>query len=212
MPILPRAQFHSAGRPGVVYLVAGDGERHYYIRYRTPDGKQRFEKAVIRGVRMSAAKADQLRQDGARGISIPNRERRKEERAAKETEAGKWTFDKLWKAWKADPENAGKRGTVKADQRYRKHIKEPFGDREPSSLKPIDIDRLRLSLAMNHAKATTISILGLIRRIERYGASKNLCAGLSFPIILKGKKLGKEPRIKKAPSDEQVESYIKTCE
>jgi len=102
---LPKTQFHSAGRPGVVYLIAGDGERHYYIRYR-------------------------------------------------------------------------------------KHLKVPFGDREPSSLKPLDIDRLRLSLATGHAKSTTITVLGLIRRIERYGASRGFCAWLSFPIILKGKKLG----------------------
>jgi integrase len=152
---LPKTKFHSAGRPGVVYLIAGDGERHYYIRYRTPDGRQRFEKAIIPGVRMSAAKAD---------------------------------------------------------QRYRKHLKVPFGDREPSSLKPLDIDRLRLSLATGHAKSTTITVLGLIRRIERYGASRGFCAWLSFPIILKGKKLGKDPRVKKAPTDEQFEIYIKTCE
>jgi integrase len=210
---LPKAQFHSTDRRGVVYLIAGNKKRHYFIRYRSPDGQQHFERAVIPGVTtMTAAKADQLRQDKARGKVVPNRERRKREREAKVAEAGKWTFDKLWAAWQSDPENKGKRGTIKADQRYRKHLKVPFGNREPSSLKPLDIDRLRLFLATGHAKATTITILGLIRRIERYGASKELCAGLSFPIILKGKKLGKDPRVKKAPSDDQVESYIKTCE
>lgn len=211
---LPKAKFFHTKPPrnGVVYLIAGDGERHYYIKYRSPDGLQRFERAVLPGVRMSPAKADQLRQDRMRGISLPNAERRKVERAAKEAEAGKWTFNRLWKAWQEDPENKGKRGTIKTDQRYRKHLKVPFGNREPSSLKPLDIDRLRLSLATGHAKATTITVLGLIRRIERYGASKGLCAGLSFPIILKGKKLGKDPEVKKAPSDDQVETYITTCE
>jgi len=209
---LPKAQFHSTDRRGVVYLIAGDKKRHYYIRYRSPDGKQHFEPAVIPGVTMTAAKADQLRQDKARGKVVPNRERRKREREAKVAEAGKWTFDKLWKAWQVDPENKGKRGTVKTDQRYRKHLKVPFGNREPSDLKPLDIDRLRLSLAADHSKATTITILGLIRRLERYGAARGLCAGLSFPIILKGKKLGRDPEAKRAPSDEQFEDYIKACE
>jgi len=210
---LPKAQFHSTDRRGVVYLIAGDKKRHYFIRYRSPDGQQHFERAIIPGVTtMTAAKADQLRQDKARGKVVPNRERRKKEREAKAAEAGKWTFDRLWKTWQEDPENKGKRGTVKTDQRYRKHLKIPFGKREPSDLKPLDIDRLRLSLAADHSKATTITILGLIRRLERYGASKNLCAGLSFPIILKGKKLGRDPEVKRAPSDDQVEAYVKTCE
>jgi integrase len=161
---------------------------------------------------MTPAKADQLRQDKARGKALPNAVRRKVERAAKAAEAGKWTFDRLWKAWQEDPENQGKGGTIKTDQRYRKHLKVPFGDREPSDLKPLDIDRLRLSLAADHAKATTITVLGLIRRIERYGASKGLCAGLTFPIILRGKKLGSDPEVKRAPSDEQFDAYVKTCE
>jgi len=208
---IPKAEFHRTEKAGVLYLIAGDGSRRYYIRYRTPDGKQRFEKAVIPGVRMSAAKADQLRQDRARGISIPNRERREAEKAEKEAEAGKWTFDRLWTAWMEDPENDGKRGTIKTAQRYEKHLKAPFGNREPKDLKPLDIDRLRLALADGHAKSTTITILGLITRIERYGASRGLCSGLSFPIVLRGKKLGKDPKVRRAPTDEQVETYIQTC-
>jgi len=211
---LPKANFKRVKphRPGVVYLIAGDKTKHYYIRYRTPAGEQRFERAVIPGVTMTAAKADQLRQDKARGKALPNRERRQKERAAKAAAAGRWTFDKLWEAWQADPENKGKRGTVKTDQRYRKHLKIPFGDREPSELKPLDIDRLRLSLAADHSKATTITILGLIRRLERYGAARGLCPGLTFPIILRGKKLGRDPEAKRAPSDEQFDAYVKACE
>lgn len=210
--------FPCEGYPGVRYLVTASRtpghkpKKTFYIVYRTPDRRQHFEKVVIPGERMTPAKAAGVRADRSRGKELSNTARRKVEEAAKEAEAGKWTFDKLWTAWQEDPENAGKRGTFKADQRYKKHIKIPFGNREPKDLKPIDIDRLRLSLAKDHAKSTTISVLGLIRRIERYGASKNLCAGLTFPIVLRGKTLGREPEVKKAPTDEQVEAYIKTCE
>jgi len=215
----PKVTFFPCGEkyPGVRYLLTASRtpghkpEKTFYIVYRTPDRRQHFEKVIIPGVKVTPAKAAEVRADRSRGKELPNEARREVAKAAKEAEAGKMTFDKLWTKWKEDPENDGKRGTFKADQRYKKHIKIPFGDREPKDLKPLDIDRLRLSLAKDHAKSTTISVLSLVRRIERYGASKNLCAGLPFPIVLRGKTLGREPKVKKAPTDEQVEAYIKTC-
>jgi integrase len=190
----------------------GKAELIYYISYYAPDGRRRFEKAGRECKNdMTAYRAMLLRDKRIAGDELPNAERREAERAAKEAAAGKWTFNRLWAAWQADKENAGKRGTKKADQRYRKHIKGPFGEKEPKDLKPIDIDRLRLVLAKNHAKPTTISVISLIRRIERYGASTGKCPGLSFPIILKGKALGHDPRVKRSPSDAQFEAYEKKC-
>jgi integrase len=213
-----------------VYYIMGTSpatnkpEKIFYISYYR-DGKRYYEKAGRAGQDdMTASRASRIRGRKIDGLELPNVERRKAERAAKEAAAGKWTFNRLWKAWQEDKENAGKRGTQKADQRYRKHIAtlpegeedpkgEPprLGNREPSDLKPLDIDRLRLYLAKDHAKSTTISVLGLIRRIERYGASTGRCPGLTFPIILKGKALGNDPRVKRSPSDEQMNSYIETC-
>lgn len=215
---LERAVFHSTDYPGVVYLESSarspDGklERTYYIRYRSPDGRQHFEPVGgQRKNKMTPAKANVIRSARSRGTELPNRDRRNAKKAAAAAAAGRWTFDKLWKAWQEDPENAGKRGTDKTDQRYRKHIKDPFGEREPSSLKPLDVDRLRLSLAEGHSRETTISVLGLIRRIERYGAATGRCPGLTFPIILRGKRLGRDPEVKRAPTDEQIAAYMKTC-
>ncbi len=204
--------------PGVYYVLAsdpiGDPQRNIYISYRR-ERKQRFEKVGVEGhiidkKKMTPAVASQIRLNRIAGKELPNRERREAERA--DAQAVRWTFDALWEAWKADPENAGKRGTVKADQRYQKHLKDVLGAREPADLKPLDIDRIRLALAKDHARTTTISVIGLIRRIERYGASKNLCAGLPFPVILRGKNLGRDPEVKRAPTDDQVEQFIKTCE
>lgn len=213
-----RFKAKSTDYPGVYYIMGtnakGKPEKIFYISYYDPTGKRHFEKAGRAGKDdMTASRASLLRGAKADGDKdkLPNKEQRKKDAAKKSAEEGKWTFDRLWAAWQADKENDGKRGTVKADQRYRKHIKEPFGDREPFSLRPLDIDRLRIALAKDHAKSTTISIISLIRRIERYGTSTGKCAGLSFPIILKGKVLGKDPRVKRSPSDEQIESYIKTC-
>lgn len=206
---------HATKFPGVYFRWGthrgtGKPERIFYIAYWR-DGKKIEEKA-------GREKADDMTASRANGIrtkKIDGDQSRQEKReaihAAKEAEAGKWTFDKLWKAWKEDPENAGKRGTIKADQKYRKHLKAPFGDREPKDLIREDVDRLRLRLAKDHAKQTTISIVGLLHRIANYGFAKGHCPGLQFPIILKNKILGKEPRVKKAPTAAQVAAYEKTC-
>lgn len=225
---LPKAVFHPCkGHPGVKYLLSaahspdGKPERIYYIRYRTPDGRQRFEKAGK--LATTPAKADGIRRDRSRGLELPNRDQREEKEAAKAAEAGRWTFDKLWTAWQRDPEQGhlnekgevdltqGKRGTHQADARYRKHIAPLLGEREPKDLIIEDIDRLRHGLAKDHARETTRSVISLIVRIARYGFTKGYCPGLPFIINLKKKQMGREPRIKVAPTDEQIQQYIKTC-
>jgi len=212
---LPKAVFHPTDYPGVLYLETasrtpdGKKEKVYYVRYRTPDGRQHFEKA---GKAITTpAKANAVRSARSNGTELPNEARREAKESAKSAEANRWTFDKLWTAWKEDPENAGKRGTHSADMRYKKHIKPPLGDKEPKNLIMEDIDRIRLGLAKTHARETTLSVLNLINRIARYGFIKGYCSGLPFVINMRKKQMGREPRIKVAPSDEQIASYIKTC-
>jgi len=211
-------RFPLKGYKGVFFIlgtspVTGEAERIFYIRYRNPAGKLVEEKAGRAGKpdSMTPAKARAIREDRMRGKELPNREQRQAERAELRTESGKWTFDKLWKTWKEDPENAGKRGTHSADMRYRKHIMVPLGGREPKNLIIEDIDRIRLGLAKTHARETTLSVLNLINRIARYGFIKGYCPGLPFVINMRKKQMGREPRIKVAPTDEQIASYIKTC-
>jgi len=211
-------RFPLKGYKGVFFIlgtspVTGEAERIFYIRYRNPAGKLVEEKAGRAGKpdSMTPAKARAMREDRMRGKELPNRERREAERMEKIAEAKRWTFDRLWEAWKADPENAGKRGTHSADIRYKKHIKPPLGDREPKNLIVEDIDRIRLGLAKTHARETTLSVLNLINRIARYGFAKGYCPGFPFVINMKKKQMGREPRIKEAPTDEQIQRYVKTC-
>lgn len=228
--------------PGVFFIESaahssdGNPIRTFYVRGKVQATEEAFfEKAERPGHRVKDEEdADKIRTKLIEGTLQPNRERRKKQKAAKQAKAGKWTLDELWAKWKADPENAGKRGTHRADQRYRAHISAdpedvkarekgappPLGNREPKDLRSMDIDRLRLYLVSakpknetteGFAKASVISIIGLITRIARYGASKGR-PGLSFPVILKGRKLGREPEAKRAPTDDQTEAFIKTCE
>ena len=244
-----RAAFMPTKYPGVTCTESAshsaDGEpvRTYYLQYRLA-GKSYFEKAMIRDPAddskwipaRTVVEASGLRAAKIAGDEVPNAVRREREEAVKEAEAGKWTFDRLWAAWKADPEQGhlnkkgevdlkqGKRGTLKADQRYGKHISadpedvknrekgapSPLGDREPSDLKPSDIDDLRLFLAEGYSRETTKSIIGLVTRLSRYGASKGV-PGLSFPIILRGKQLGREAKKKRAPNAAEYAAYLETC-
>jgi integrase len=155
---LEQAVFHLCkGYPGVRYLISaartpdGKPERVYYIRYRTPDGRQHFEKAGH--LATTPAKAAGVRRDRARGMELPNQERREEKKAAakaaSEAEEGRWTFDRLWKEWKTS--NANKKGIVNDDNRYRNHLQGPFGGKEPKDVVPLDVDRLKAKLLRDPA-------------------------------------------------------------
>jgi integrase len=224
---MPRARgpnYHESKYPriktkydGVYYILgtdhAGRPEKIFYISFYDSNGKRHFEKAGRqRKDDMTPSRAFTLRAKKMEGDALPNVVRREEEAAAKAAEAGKWTFNRLWEAWKADPENKGKRGTYKADARFKKHIAAPLGGREPKDLIIEDIDRIRHGLAKDHARETTLSVLNLINRIARYGFMRGLCPGLPFVINLTKKQMGREPRIKVAPTDEQIAAYIRTCQ
>lgn len=249
-----RSAFNPTRYPGVTVTESAshsaDGEplRTYYIQFRLA-GRSFFEKALVRDPAddsrwipaRTVVEASGLRAAKIAGDELPTSVRREQEAAAKKAETGKWTFDRLWEAWKADPEQGhldkngevdlkqGKRGTLKADLRYGKHISASpedikkrmedspdappaIGGREPKDLTSDDIDRFRLYLANHYSRETTKSIIGLVTRIARYGASKGYCAGLSFPVILRGKQLGKEPKKKRAPNAAEYATYLSTCD
>src|SRR4030066_1983811 len=101
---MPKAftRYTLKGYKGVFFIlgtspVTGEAERIFSLRYRTPDGKMVEEKAGRAGKpdSMTPAKARAIREDRLRGIDRPNREKRKAERAEAQTEAPKWTCDKL---------------------------------------------------------------------------------------------------------------------
>ncbi len=229
-----RAVFQKSRYPGVTFTESathspnGEPVKTFYIQYRLK-GKSIFEKAMVRETPgddsvwvpvKTARDASGLRSDKIKGKELPNSVRREREKA----EGNRPTFDWLWAKWKADPEqghlvredgsidfSVGKRGTLKADLRYKKHVAPLFGDREPNTLTSEDIDDFRLSLADKYSRETTKSIIGLVVRVSRYGASKGYCAGLSIPIILRGKQIGKEPKKKRAPNAAEYTAYIEAC-
>jgi len=169
--------------PGVFYrevkrLGKKGNERVYYAVYKK-NGKV-FEEKVGRQFvdDMTASRAATIRGELIEGKRQRRSEIRAQEEAEKELESSKWTINKLWTHYK-DNRNPGK--SLKNDQgRYTLYLKEPFGDKEPHEIIPLETDRLRLSLSKTKSAKTVRDILGLLEQIINYGKRRNLCQGLQF--------------------------------
>ncbi|ABK18178.1 tyrosine-type recombinase/integrase [Syntrophobacter fumaroxidans] len=154
----------------------GQVERIYYIRYRR--GGKLIEEKAGRQFRddMSAARAAGIRAKRMEGDQPTNEERREAEREVKE----RWTITRLWEEYKRG--TPGLKGIVTDENRFSKHIKPIFGDKEPGELVPLDVDRLRVKMLKTHKPATVRNALELLRRIVNFGVRKQLCPCLSFQI------------------------------
>lgn len=220
-------QRHATDYPGVYFRWGthrgtGKPEKIFYICYWR-DGRKIEEKAGReRADDMTALRASRKRAEKIDGA--PSRqEQRKAIQAERAAEAGRWTFDKLWEAWKEA--NPTKSDRVNSDNRYRNHLKDLFGNKEPRELVPLDVDRLRVRMQKANAPppgrkrknptkgrkpyaiGTIKSVLGLLTRIANFGVKRQLCEGLRFKVESpKGAKEKTENM-----TDEQMARYIKTC-
>jgi integrase len=94
-------------------------------------------------------------------------------------EQGKWTISKLWDAYL---EGRTLKGLVTDKNRYENYLNPDFGNKEPSEIIPLDVDRVRIKMLKTLKPATVRNTLELLRRIVNYGTRKNLCEGLNFKI------------------------------
>ncbi|TFH29077.1 MAG: site-specific integrase, partial [Deltaproteobacteria bacterium] len=187
---LPQAKFHPTDYPGVLYLESAarspDGklERTYYIRYRTPDHRQHFEKVgrQFDKIRMTPAKASGIRAERSRGNELPNEDRREAERAEAQAEAERWTFSKLWEEYKAG--RPGMKRSATDQSNFTNYILPAFGDKEPREVAPLDVDRLRLTLSKKKTPGTVKNVLELLRRLSNFAANKQLCDPLPFRVSM----------------------------
>lgn len=181
---MPKQQRIKTKYPGV-YFIEVDGksgsDRIYYIRYRFR-GKVIEEKAghqLSDGI--TEARANAIRADRIRGKALSNEHRREAEKAAKLAEAGKWTLTKLWDEYKAQ-KHSDLLSVKYEGYRFNKYLKPKYGDREPSELHQLDIDRLRVNLLKEKSPQTVKHILGLLKRLCNFGVIKRLCPGIGFKI------------------------------
>lgn len=171
--------------PGVFYRLAdrigGNGEeRVFYIRFKK-DGKAIEEKVGRQFAdAMTDAKANRIRADRIEGRRESRKEIRKREKQAAEAEAGKITMGRLWREYEKQKTDSK---TLRTDRgRFYLHVEPSLGGKEPHEIIRLDIDRLRINLLKTHSPQTVRHVLGLIKRVIRFGVKRNLCKPLPFPI------------------------------
>ncbi len=184
---MPRQERHKTKYPGVYYVMgtavaSGKPERIFYILYRR-DGRLIEEKAGRQYQDdMTAARASNLRAQRIEGKALTNKARREALEAERTAEQSRWTIARLWEEYKASTPNL--KGLVTDQNRFDNYIAPAFAKREPSSLAPLDVDRVRINLLKKKRPGTVKNVLELLRRIINFGVRKQLCEGPGFVIEL----------------------------
>ena len=183
---IPQAQFQRTDYPGVLYLETasrspdGKKEKIYYVRYRSPDGRQHFERA---GKKITTAgKANQVRTARSRGTELSNEGQRAAKAASEQAEVQRMTFSKLWTEYKAG--RPGMKRSATDETNFKLYLSRDFGDKEPRTVAPLDVDRLRLTLLKEKAAGTVKNVLELLRRLSNFARDKRLCDPLPFRVTM----------------------------
>lgn len=175
----------STGYPGVFYreadrIGAKGKEKVFYVVYKK-DGKTIEAKAGRQYADdMTAARANQYRAALIEGRASTPQEQREANRAAKQAEASRWTIGKLWDLYC----QTFSQNKVIHDEglKFDNYLRGEFGDKEPSELQALDIERLRIRLQKQGKRTTAARILELLRRTINFGIKRGLVPPLPFKI------------------------------
>ena len=176
---------HATGYKGVYYINGkrpgtNKPERIFYISFYK-DGKRVEQKAGRQFAdAMTAARANVRRGQCISGKRKTNAEIREARKLQKEAERNKWTIDRLWKEY--EQSRVQNKALATDAGRYKNYLKEPFGNKEPKNIAPLDIERLRRDFLKKRSPQTVKHILNLLTWIVNFGVKKNLCDGLKFHV------------------------------
>ena len=177
---MPKQERFKTDYPGIYFVkgtshITGKQERIYYMRYLRDEiyveekaGRQYQDK-------MTPAKAATKRTQKISGDKPTNEEKR-------QIRKNKPTINYLWESYKLSKPHL--KGLKYDESRYINHLIEPFGNKGPNEIKPLDIDKYRNQMLTNYSPATVRNILELLRRIINFGASKQLSENINFKIEL----------------------------
>ncbi|MDR0826804.1 MAG: site-specific integrase [Desulfovibrio sp.] len=121
---------------------------------------------------MTAARANAVRSDRARGKEQTNKGKREAFEAVKKAEEERPTIARLFDLYDAA---VSRKSLHKERLVYLKHIAPIFADKIPDELVTLDIDRLRLSKLKTLRPQTVRQIIGMLSRAINYGVKKGYC-------------------------------------
>jgi len=177
---MPRKKRFKTDYPGVYYTEAsnkikGKPEKIYYILYRK--GGKLVEEKAGRQKRddMTPARAAKIRGMKVDGEKRTNQERREQEQAERKAREERPSITRLWEEYIHQKTNY--KGQLPDKSRYKKYLKPEFGNKTPSEIITLDVDRLRLRLLKKEKKSpqTVKLILSLLKRLINFGVRKGLC-------------------------------------
>lgn len=181
---MPAQKRHQTDYKGVYFIfgthrVTGKPEKIFYITYRR-DGRLISEKAGRASEDMTPAKANNMRSDRMRGKEPTNAEKRASEQAAKAAEKKRWTISKLWDQYCET--HADNKALVHEKGKFNLYLRNSLGDKEPSQLLPLDVDRVRIKLQKAGKRTMAARVLEILRRTINYGIKRSLISPLPFKI------------------------------
>jgi integrase len=203
--------------PGVYWRKNPEnGEKTYYIRYRLGGrGSKEIEEPVGKSTSaMTEAKASQARAARMTGQSLPNTERRTQEKAAQEAMTGRWTVQKIWDEY----DDAHKdRACAKPDASYANYLLPELGEKTPSEIVTLDLERLRRNLAKTKSPRTRKPlsaqtqkhVLALLKRMLRWAADMG---HIDPPVHLKFRMPTVDNEKTEFMTEDQLTSYLKALD
>jgi integrase len=203
--------------PGVYWRKNPEnGENTYYIRYRLGGrGSKEIEEPGGKSTSaMTEAKASQARAARMTGQSLPNTERRTQEKAAQEAMTGRWTVQKIWDEY----DDAHKdRACAKPDASYANYLLPELGEKTPSEIVTLDLERLRRNLAKTKSPRTRKPlsaqtqkhVLALLKRMLRWAADMG---HIDPPVHLKFRMPTVDNEKTEFMTEDQLTSYLKALD
>lgn len=165
---------------------------------------------------MTEAKASQIRSLRLAGKAQPNTERRAQERAAKEAEAGRWTVERIWNAYQ---DAHSTQASLKAwKSLFENHVRpSTISGKTPEELVTLDIERLRRDVSKAKHKRTgkplsdqTVKhVLSLLKRILRWASD---IGHIAPPAHLKFKMPSVDNEATESMTPEQARAYFQTLD
>jgi len=205
--------------PGVYWRIdSKTGERSYYIRYRLGGRESKLvdEPVGKSSKAMTEAKAAKVRALRMTGKDQSNTERRAQEQAAKEAEAGRWTVERIWTAYR---DAHATQASLKAwTSIFNTHIlPSAISGKTPGELVTLDIERLRRDVSKAKHKRTgkplsdqTVKhVLSLLKRILRWAADAD---HIQNPVHLKFKMPAVDNESTENMNPEQARAYFQALD